>query len=226
LNREVLYSALFAKLTAPPLNVPFLASIQSGQRVIGVVDTTNLVIGMPISGPGMQDGALLTSLDPVTLSLPATQSLTNTTLTQGFATAGRRIKQLGIESFAQPGLFLVEGPEIYPAWNALTNGTRRHSNSPAIIRIEPYLLLYSLTVDQNANPNQVMNTLLDGIDTALEPPPGTPNYPWQNLGLQGVFHCRIEGKTVRSPGTDATGQVKAVVNLAIEVLQGIPNTPL
>lgn len=222
MNREVLYSALFAKLTAPPLNVPFLASIQSGQRVIGVSDIANLVVGMPISGPGMQDGALLTSLDPVTLSLPATQSLSNTTLKQGFATTARRAKQLET-AFAQPALFLIEGPETYPAWSANTYGAKRHDTGPTYITLEPYLLLYALTTDSTGNPNQVMNTLLDGIDTALQPPTIRDA---QSLGLSGVKHCWIEGKTLRSPGTDASGQATAIVRLTIAVLQYAPNVPL
>ena len=220
MNREFIMSTLFARLTSPPLVFPFTADLTAGDiRLANVSDTSGLFLGMPISGPGLVAGTTLATIEPdVTLSKPVNSGGFAVLLTQGFATTGRRLLTLS-EVTNLPALFLVEGNETHPGPNQ--GFPRAPTTRPQMITLDPYLWIYASNPDPNGVPNAIINVLLDGIDKVMLPADG--RFP-QNLGLRGVDHCRIEGKTLRAPGSDGT--VNARVQLAVEVIQGVDTVPL
>jgi hypothetical protein len=216
MNRELIMSTLFARLTSPPLVYKFTADLSVGEKQLtGISDTSGLLLGMPLAGRGLAAGTRITGLDPtVTISQPITIGGSNVPLTQGIATAMRVLQPIG-DITNLPGLCLVEGAEIYPTAGA--GSPRAASNQPQIITLEPYAWLYAASASPNTVPNAIINVLLDAIDSVLFP---TDGRSWQHLGLSGVHHCRIEGRTLRAPGSDGT--VSARVQFGIQVLQGVP----
>lgn len=220
MNRELIMRTLFARLQTPPLVYEFTGDLNEGSDVLtSVSDTSGLLLGMPISGRAIAEGTVLASLEPdIRLSKPPTFSDTTVPLTQGLATRTRILLPLG-EFPATPALCLVEGPESYPS---LSSGSpRTPSNQPQLITLEPYVWLYAASPDPETVPNAIINVLLDAIDAILQPSDGTS---WQNLGLRGVHHARIEGRTLRAAGI--SGTVSARIQFAIQVLQGVEIAPL
>jgi hypothetical protein len=219
MNRELIMSTLFKRLTAQPLVFQFTADLTVGDLNLSAVsDTSGLLIGMPISGRGIASGTVLTGINPTTLSKAPNIGDTNVTLTQGIATPGRLLQPIG-EVPALPALFLVEGGEIYPS---LSSGSPHvPSNQPQFITLEPYVWLYAASPDPNTVPNSIVNVLLDAIDSVMLPADGRS---WQNLGLRGVHHARIEGRVLRAAGV--AGSVSARLQFAIQVIQGVETTPL
>jgi hypothetical protein len=70
MNREVVMSALFDLLTGPPMVFGFTADTTTGDEVLAnVSDASGLMLGMPISGPGIAEHSLIVDLSPVTLRL-------------------------------------------------------------------------------------------------------------------------------------------------------------
>ena len=219
MNRELIMSTLYTMLTSPPVVTQFTGDITVDDVVVnGVSDTSNLLVGMPITGRGMTEGTVLATIDPaVTLSKPPTLTAPGVTLTQGIANPMRILQPIG-EVTAFPALMLVEGAEVYPS---LTTGAPHvQSDRPQIITLEPYCWLYAASPDPNTVPNQIMNALLDAIDQAILPARGV----YQNLGLRGIHHMRIEGRTLRAPGQ--TGTCSARLQFGIQVIQGVDTTPL
>ncbi len=212
-------STLFARLTSPPLAFKFTATVSSGDPILtGLSDTSGLLAGMPLSGRGLAQGTTLASVDPVTLSKPPNISGGGVELTQGIANPLRILVPVG-EITALPAMCLIEGAETWPSASA--GSPRTASNQPQIVTLSPYAWIYAQAKDPAAVPNSIINALLDAIDAAIRPSDGTS---WQNLGLKGVHHCRIEGQTLRSPGVD--GLVSARVQFVIQVMAGIDTVPL
>lgn len=216
MNRELIMQTLFERLTSPPLVYGFTADVTAGvQTLTSVSDPSGLLLGMPVSGRGMAAGTVLDGLDPVHISHAPTITDSTVPLTQGIATAERVLLPIG-DITNLPGLCLVEGAEIYPS--ASSGSPRAAANQPQLITLEPYAWLYA---SSNKVPNAIINVLLDAIDRVLLP---TDGRSWQHLGLLGVHHCRIEGRTLRAPGSDGT--VSARVQFGIQVIQGVDTTPL
>lgn len=220
MNRELIMQTLFTRLTSPPLVFPFTADLAAGNPVLtSVSDTSQLLLGMPISGRGIVEGTTLAQIEPnVELSKAPTITDTTVALTQGIANAGRILVAIG-EVTAFPALCLVEGSEIHPSLHS--GFPRAPSNQPQLITLEPYIWLYASAPDPTTIPNAIVNVLLDGIDKALAPTDGTA---WQSLGLRGVHHARIEGRTLRAAGVN--GSVSARIQMGITVIQGVETTPL
>lgn len=213
-------STLFARLTSPPLVYTFTADLTAASATLqNVSDTSGLFLGMPVFCPGLVTGTTLAQIEPeVMLSKPVTIAGSGVTLTQGFATTSRRLQPI-TEVTNLPALFLVEGAESYPGANA--GFPRAPANQPQLITLEPYVWLYALNPDPKGVPNSIINVLLDGIDKAMLPADGRS---WQNLGLRGIHHCRVEGKNLRAPGND--GSVSARLQFVVQVIQGVDTEPL
>ena len=220
MNRELIMRTLFERLTSPPLVYTFTADLNAGSKVLQAVsDPSGLLLGMPITGRGIQEGTVLAAIEPdIELSKVPTLSDTDITLTQGLATRTRVLAPLG-EIPNLPALCLVEGPETYPSFSA--GSPRTASNMPQIITLEPYGWLYASSPAPDTVPNSIINVLLDAIDAVLMPTDGTS---WQNLGLTGVHHARIEGRTLRAAGVGGT--VSARIQFGIQVLLGVPILPM
>jgi hypothetical protein len=208
MNREIIMGALFSKLTSPPLVYNFTADTTTGDiGLVNVSDTTGLMVGMPVIGDGLPADATIVTITPaVTISLPAIADRTASALTQGFQTVTRRLADPTAEQ-DMPALYLVEISEMHPP---------RGSNEPALIELHCEAWVYTrVGADQNAVPAATLNTLIDGIETALYP---TPTGFRQNLGVNGVMYCRIEGEVQKDPGHN--GQIAgAVIPLKLVVGQ-------
>jgi hypothetical protein len=207
-------TALFQKLTAPPLVYAFTADTTTGSAVLtNVSDATGLMLGMPIAGDGVPANATLAALSPPTLSLPAIADRTAASLLQGFQTTGRRLRDANAEQ-DMPALYLTEQNELHayrPATGALT------------IELNCDCWIYTnVGAEENAVPAAMLNTLLDGVERALYPA-GT--HFRQNLGLNGVVYCRIEGEVQKDAGHSGAIAM-AVVPIKIAVAQHLDNFPL
>jgi hypothetical protein len=207
--REDLMTALFALLNSPPLVFNFTGTLTAGQtRIDNVSDASQLILQMPVSGEGVPDGAVIANLDPVGLSLPATQTIPVAALLQGFQTTGRRLK-FWEEVTAQPAMFLVDGDEEWP---------QRPPTKPAIITLEAEIWVYSNAgQDPDTVPSVALNTMIEAIDAQLQP--GRFSLP-QTLGVLEVVWVGIEGRILKTPG-HIGGQAIAVIPVKLVFAQGV-----
>jgi hypothetical protein len=217
MNREVIMSALFRLVTGPPMMVNFTADTATGGVTLGgVSDVSNLLVGMPINGPGIPEHTYLATITPtVTVTLPATADLTASPLVQGFQTYSRRLAPPSEEA-DMPSLYLLDiAEQHFP----------RTSSAPGWIVIECELWIFSdAGEDSNAIPATELNMLLDALQRAIDPPPTASRGRAQNLGLHGVLYCRIEGEVQKDPGHN--GRIAgAIVPVKIRVGQDVDNYP-
>jgi len=65
MNREAIIGALLNKLGGPPLVVPFTADTTTGSATLANVSSTaGLMVGMPVTGDGVSDGATVATVSP------------------------------------------------------------------------------------------------------------------------------------------------------------------
>jgi hypothetical protein len=217
-NREVIMSALFTKLTGPPMVFTFTADTATGDVTLGnVSDTSGLMVGLPVAGDGLPEHATIATITPtVTVSLPATADRTGAAMCQGFQTASRRLAQAAEEA-DMPAMYLLDiSEDHYP----------RQSNEPGQIVISCEAWLFSdAGEDSDAVPSSALNLLLDAVERALDPPANAPLGRYQNLGLSGIIYCRIEGELMKDPGHN--GRIAgAIVPIKIRVGQNMDNVAL
>jgi hypothetical protein len=118
-----------------------------------------------------------------------------------FGTVGRRLV-FWSKVADQPALFLRNaGESVEP----------RRTGMPAKTVLDCEVWLYSKSAEDDV-PAVGLNTLIDAVQAALQPPPGMPA---QTLGGL-VVHCWIEGHIDMHPG-DLDGQAIAVIPVKILV---------
>ena len=215
MNREAIVGALFGKLTGPPLVFPFAADLTTGSPTLAnVADTSGLMLGMPVSGDGVSEGATIATVTPaVTLSLPAIADRSAASLLQGFQTTGRRLRDPSAEQ-DMPALYLVELNELH-AYRGSTSGVVVELNCEAWI-------FTRVGADENAVPAAMLNFLIDAIERALNP---NGTHFRQNLGLNGIVYARIEGELQKDPGHSAQTAM-AVIPIKIAAAQHLDNFPI
>jgi hypothetical protein len=215
MNRETIIGALFSKLTGPPLVVAFTADLATGSATLtNVSNPTGLMVGMPVAGDGVSDGATIATVSPaVTLSLPAIADRTASPLLQGFQTTARRLRDPAAEQ-DMPALYLVELNELH-AYRGSTSGVVVELNCEAWI-------FTRVGADANAVPAAALNTLIDAVERALYP---NGTHFRQTLGLNGIVYARIEGELQKDPGHSAQTAM-AVIPIKIAAAQHIDNFPL
>jgi hypothetical protein len=214
-NREAIIGALFGRLTGPPLVFAFAADLTSGSATLtNVSDPTGLMVGMPVSGDGVSDGATVATVTPaVTLSLPALADRSAAPLLQGFQTTARRLRDASAEQ-DMPALYLIELNELH---------AYRGSTSAVVIELNCEAWIYTrVGADENAVPAAALNTLIDAIERALNP---NGTHFRQNLGLHGVLYARIEGELQKDPGHSAQTAM-AVIPIKIAAAQHLDNFPV
>ena len=212
MNREVIVGALLGKLSGPPLVVPFTADTTTGSATLtNVSDASGLMVGMPVAGDGISDGATVATVEPaVTLSLPAIADRTAAPLLQGFQTVERRLRDPNAEQ-DMPALYLVELNEVHGY---------RESTRAMLVELNCEAWIFTrVGADQNAVPAGMLNTLIDAVEQALSA--GTEGFR-QNLGLHGVHYCRIEGELQKDPGHSAQTAM-AVIPIKIAAAQHVDN---
>jgi hypothetical protein len=215
MNRETIIGALFSRLTGPPLVFPFTADLTTGSTTLGnVADTSGLMVGMPVTGDGVSDGAAIATVSPaVTLSLPAVADRTASPLLQGFQTTARRLRDPAAEQ-DMPALYLVELNELHGY---------RGSTSAIVVELNCEAWIFTrVGADENAVPAAMLNLLIDAVERALNP---NDTRFRQNLGLRGVLYARIEGELQKDPGHSAQTAM-AVIPIKIAAAQHIDNDPL
>lgn len=210
MNRELVMTTLFNLLQQPPMIFDFTADTATGDVTLGnVSDTSGMLVGLPISGDGVPDGATLATITPsVTISLPATADLTASPLTQGFQTASRRLAE-PIEEQDMPVMYLLDVSEEHPP---------RQSSGPYLAIINCDVMMYSTAgADASTVPATALNNLIDAVEKTLNPTGSQPGGGLrQPLGLRGVQYCRIEGEIQKFPGY--AGQLAgAIVPIRIAV---------
>lgn len=187
---------LFNRLQQPPMVFHFAADTTTGSATLAnVSDTSGMLVGMPISGPGIDDNTVLATIQPtVTLSIPATASRSAAPLTQGFQTASRRLAR-GFQEADMPALYLLDVAEQHPD---------RESSRPYLMLLYCELWIFSKAGSDPAGvPATAINNLIDAVEHALLPSGSQPGGGMrQSLGLQGVHYCRIEGEVQKDPGHD------------------------
>lgn len=120
-----------------------------------------------------------------------------------YKTSGRRMK-FWTDVAAQPALFLRH----------VSDETKHQGiGMPGFVTMECEAWLYANGgKDEDAVPETELNDLLDAVEAAIAPPPGTDT---QTLGGI-VLHAFIEGTTKMHPG-DIGGQAIAVVPIKVIV---------
>ncbi len=196
MDREGILNALLGVVTAAPCRVPFTGDLTDGQvAIINPSDTSQLIVGMPISGQGVAEDAVIASILPtLTMSKAATTTLAGAQLVQGFATIGvnadgsRQRMRFWEETAEQPAIFVDDGDEFWP--------TEYQTKPPKVI-LEASLWIYAKVVDPNATPASQMNALLGAVDLALAPRPvwtGRAVMNVQTLGRSDVEGCWRAGR--------------------------------
>lgn len=181
----------------------FTADSQANSPVLNNPSTASgLFIGLPVTGPGIQRGAFIKSLDPLTLSDPVTANGTGVGFTTGFLTFGRRLK-FWPDVSSQPALFLRDPDEDLEYRNIILQ--------QQMIKAEIWILS-NAGEDQNFAPIIALNNLLDAVGTAF-----SPDDPMQQRFTIGglVQWCRMSGKVEKWPG-DIDGQ--AVARAEVEII--------
>lgn len=212
MDREAIMLALLAQVTGAPCIVNFTADTTVNSAVLTNVNGgAQLFKGLPVFGAGIPDGAVIATVSPPTLSLPATATGAAVALVQGFQTTGRRLLHWG-DVAAQPALFVDDGDERWPP---------RPGGIPGKPVLEAEIWVYSDAGDNpNAAPATQLNALLGAIDAALAPVPVFNGVDRQNVQTLGglVEHCWIEGRMIKSSG-HLDGQSIAIIPVHMLVPQ-------
>lgn len=204
-SRESIMTALYETLIAS-VQESFTATTTLNSPILTNVSTTaGLFLGLPVFGTSVPRGAVITSLSPLTLSLPATGNTYAAALSTGFLTTGRRLK-FWTDVAEQPALFLRDGDEEldYPQEQGVLQ----------LQTLKPEIWIYS-NAGQNPDlaPATGLNNLLDAVQAAFAPDsPQTGRFTLGGL----VFWCRLNGKVTKEPG-DLDGQAIAIAEVEITV---------
>lgn len=196
-------TALFNALVSS-IETSFTADTATGSAVLSNPSTASgLFLGLPVFGTGIPRGAMIASLSPLTLSVPATANGTAVALTTGFLTFSRRLK-FWQEVTEQPALFLRQTDDDSDWPNTVLQA----------LTLNAEIWIYS-NFGQNPDliPETPLNSMLDAIDQVFLPDDGMSN----RFTLGGLVNwCRINGKTQLDPG-DISGQAIAVIPVEITV---------
>ena len=136
-----------------------------------------------------------------------------TVVLQGFQTVERRLRDPNAEQ-DMPALYLVELNEVHGY---------RESTRAMLVELNCEAWIFTrVGADQNAVPAGMLNILIDAVERALS---AGPERFRQNLGLEGVLYCRIEGELQKDPGHSAQTAM-AVIPIKIAAAQHIDNVPV
>ncbi len=207
--RETIMTALFDVLVAS-VKTMFTADTSIDSPILTNPSTeSGLFVGLAVFGVGIQQGALIENLSPLTLSLPATANGAGVQMQTGFLTTGRRLIP-AVNVAAQPALFLRDTEEDLEYREDST--PTRLSLQRQTIKAE--IWIYSLAgLNPDAVPATALNNLLDAVQTAFDPDdPMTGRFTLGGL----VDWCRLSGKILKSPG-DTVPQATAVADVEIIV---------
>ena len=202
-------TALYSHLVAAASR-PFSASATAGEYLLtGVsgVDLEQLVAGIPMFGPGIERGTIITDVDPVghtiTLSLAVGENSTGGSFNTGFLTTGRRVKHW-TQVTEQPAMFLRRIGVSYSA-------DPQSGFTITTILCEVWIYC-NAGEDPDAVPDDALAALEQMLIESFEPDADYGD-TFFTLGGQ-TYWCRIEGQSDISPG-DQDGQAIARIPIRI-----------
>lgn len=194
-------TALFNALVGA-VSTSFTADTQIGQQTLSNPSTSaGFFLGLPVFGPGIPRGAIITNLSPLTISLAATETATGAALKTGFLTTLRRANFT--KNVPCPALYLrsLEEENVYDGpFQELT------MKAEAII-------VSNAGENPDVIPETALNNFLDALQSAMEP--DEPSRTRFTLGGL-VYWCRMKGKVDKSPG-DIGPQALAYADIEIIV---------
>lgn len=202
-SRETVTTALLAALTVA-VQTSFTANVANGSPTLSSPSSTaDIFVGLPVFGPGVPKGAVISNLSPLTMSLAATADGTAVTLETGFLTIARRVKFT--QDTALPALFLC-APKNRAA------ETLEYQGSMQIQTIHLDMVIGS-SAGENPDfvPETALNNFLDALQAAMDPDEEN------RFTLGGLVHwCRIVG-SIDKDGGDLGGVAIAVAGVEIIV---------
>jgi hypothetical protein len=203
-SRETVMNALFNKLVAS-VKTSFTAdTADTSSTLSNPSSLAGLFLGLPVFGVGIARGAVIETLDPLTISLPATADGSGVAMTTGFLTFSRRFRWW-TDVTAQPALFLRGDDELleYPQ-TVLQAQT-----------IKAEVWIYSKAGENpDLAPEMALNNLLDAVQNSVF---AVDDRMRNRCTLGGLVEwCRIVGTIEKSPG-DLDGQAIAVAPVEILV---------
>jgi len=199
---KTVMAALFAHLQGA-VAIPFTASAAPGDLVLsGVSNLDELFPGLPVFGPGIAKGVVISDLDPdtgtITLSQPISAPSATAQFITGFLTTGRRVKPWA-QVTAQPAMFLRRTGVIDEAHGTMIDTT---------LVCEAWIYCGS-GQDPDASPDELLSSLEELVRESFTPDDD------DRFTIGGrVYWCRIEGKSDISPG-DLGGQSLARIPIRI-----------
>jgi hypothetical protein len=190
---ETPMNALFARMVASATIVFTADSTVDDATLSNVSSFEHLFVGLPVFGPGVSRGAVISGIDAnagtMTLSGAVTGNGTAAEFTTGFLTTGRRVKHWQ-QVPDQPALFLRR-----------TGTLDEYDGDLPIVTIEGEIWIYSKAgEDPAAAPDVALSNLDRRARDSLE---ADDDMRCTLGGL--VYWCRIEGRSDYSPG-DQSGQ--------------------
>lgn len=206
---ETAMATLFTHL-CNAVQIGFLADASANSAVLVDVEASafdKLVAGLPVFGPGVEKGTVVSALDPqaltITLSLPVQADAAGALFNTGFLTVGRRVKHW-TEVSAQPAMYLRRVGMIDSA---------DHNSGFVMTTLDCEVWIYcNAGLDPNAVPDQALTALEQLIRASM-----APDGPYGDtlFTLGGLVHwCRIEGQSDISSG-DQDGQ--AIARLSVRI---------
>lgn len=202
-SRETIMTALFNTLVAAT-QTKFTADTSRGDVTLyNPSRTQNILVGTPVIGAGIQQLSTISTLSPLTMSLPAIANGSNVACTAGVLTSGRRLQDW-TKVAAQPALFVRDTEEELEYINIIL---QRQT-------IKAEVFIYARAgEDVNVTAGTVLNNLMDSIQNALVPDdPSSGRFTLGGL----VEWCRLEGRVDKEPG-DLGGQAVAAAEILITV---------
>jgi hypothetical protein len=205
---EPIMAAAFAHLSASA-TIIFTASASLGEaELFDVSPTADLFAGLPVFGPGVPAGAMISAVDhdaaTVTLTAPMEDAVLDGDFTTGFLTKSRRARHWQ-QTPNQPAFFLRRV------------GMTDEADGHFVIRtIECEMWIYC-----NAGQDEGLaaDEALTGLETMLRRSlaPDQRDDEGTRFTLGGlVYWCRIEGRADISPG-DQDAQAIARIPLRITI---------
>lgn len=189
---ETPMAALFAVLTAAA-TLSFTGDATEGNATLAnVTGLASLFTGLPVFGPGVDDGATIQALNPgagtLTLSSPLTAAGVAASFTTGFQTTSRRLQHWS-QVEAQPALFLRR------------LGSDDHfSGEMPMTTIDCEVWIYS---QAGEDPDVAPDVALSNLDRLVRQSFAPDEESRFTLGGL-VYWCRVEGRSLYAPGDQAS----------------------
>lgn len=184
-GRETIMEALLAAL-AGATQTEFTADTQVGSKTLfNPSAARGFFKGLPVFGKVIPDGAIITSVSPLTISQAPTANVAGAQLSTGFVTAERRAQFT--RDVPCPAL-LLRSLEEENEW--------QDDVVPVLMMKAEACIISNAGADPDVVPETALHNFLDALDAAMKPDSGDIRFTLGGL----VYWCRMRGKVDKSPG--------------------------